>query len=89
MWKVCIARRISPAHNFDAFYIITIEFLKSLARNFQTFQSGKWVGMFNNLQFSDYEVCMLNSGMMIDPIYSNIPIIYFLYSLSNMLNYAR
>ena len=32
---------------------------------------------------------MLNSGMMIDPIYSNIPIIYFLYSLSNMLNYAR
>jgi hypothetical protein len=41
VWKVCIARRISPARNFDAFYIlITIKFLKSPARNFQTFQSG-------------------------------------------------
>jgi hypothetical protein len=40
VWKVCIARRISPARNFDVFYIITIKFFKSLARNFQTFQSG-------------------------------------------------
>jgi hypothetical protein len=40
VWKVCIAQRISPARNFDAFYIITIKFLKSPARNFQTFQSG-------------------------------------------------
>ena len=40
MWKVCIARRISPARNFDAFYIFTIKFSKSPARNFQTFQSG-------------------------------------------------
>ena len=40
MWKVCIARLISPARNFDAFYIITIKFLKSPARNSQTFQSG-------------------------------------------------
>jgi hypothetical protein len=32
---------VSPARNFDAFYIFyTIKFLKSLARNFQTFQSG-------------------------------------------------
>ena len=40
MWKVCIARRISPARNFDAFYLFTIKFSKSPARNFQTFQSG-------------------------------------------------
>jgi hypothetical protein len=40
VWKVCIARRISPARNFDAFYIFTIKFSKSPARNFQTFQSG-------------------------------------------------
>ena len=39
VWKVCIAQRISPARNFDAFYIFTIKFLKSPARNFQTFQS--------------------------------------------------
>ena len=42
VWKVCIARRISLARNFDAFYIFTIKFSKSLARNFQTFQSGEW-----------------------------------------------
>ena len=42
VWKVCIARRISPARNFDAFYIITIKFLKSPERNFQTFQSGPY-----------------------------------------------
>ena len=45
VWKVCIARRISPARNFDAFYIITIKFLKSPARNFQTFQSGLHVAL--------------------------------------------
>jgi hypothetical protein len=44
VWKVCIAQRISQARNFDAFYIITIKFLKSPACNFQTFQSGsQWV----------------------------------------------
>ena len=36
VWKVCIAWRISPAHNFDTFYIFTIKLSKSLARNFQT-----------------------------------------------------
>jgi hypothetical protein len=40
VWKVCIARQISQARNFDAFYIFTIKFSKSPARNFQTFQSG-------------------------------------------------
>jgi hypothetical protein len=40
VWKVCIARRISLARNFDAFYIFTIKFSKSPARNFETFQSG-------------------------------------------------
>ena len=43
VWKVCIARRISPARNFDAFYIFTIKFSKSPARNFQTFQSGLFI----------------------------------------------
>jgi hypothetical protein len=37
VWKVCIARRISLARNFDAFYIFTITFSKSPACNFQTF----------------------------------------------------
>jgi hypothetical protein len=44
--KVCIAQRISLACNFDAFYIFTITFSKSLARNFQTFQSG-WQLLIN------------------------------------------
>jgi hypothetical protein len=44
VWKVCIARRISPALNFDAFYIFTIKFSKSPARIFQTFQSGEGGG---------------------------------------------
>ena len=38
--EICIAQPISPAHNFDSFYIFTIKFSKSLARNFQTFQLG-------------------------------------------------
>ena len=33
----------SPACNFDAFYIFTIKFSKSPARNFQTFQSGRHI----------------------------------------------
>jgi hypothetical protein len=39
VWKVCIARRRYQPHNFDAFYVFTIKFSKSPARNFQTFQS--------------------------------------------------
>ena len=38
VWKVCIAQRISPARNFDAFYIFSIKFFKSPACNFPTFQ---------------------------------------------------
>ena len=30
-WKVCTSRRRYPPCNFDAFYIITIKFYKSLA----------------------------------------------------------
>jgi hypothetical protein len=32
VWKVCIARRVSPARNFDAFYIFTIKFFRNLRR---------------------------------------------------------
>jgi hypothetical protein len=35
VWKVCIARRKYRTRNFDAFYIFTIKFSKSPARNFQ------------------------------------------------------
>ena len=50
MWKVCIAWRISPARNFDAFYIFTcIKFSKSPARNFQTFQSGLFLSTSGKL----------------------------------------
>jgi hypothetical protein len=39
-WKVCIAQQRYRPRNFDAFYMFTITFSKSQARNFQTFQSG-------------------------------------------------
>jgi hypothetical protein len=52
VWKVCIVRRISPARNFDAFYIFTIKFSKSPARNFQTFQSGFPLWILHNFIFS-------------------------------------
>ena len=32
VWKVCIARRVSPARNFDAFCIFTIKFFRNLRR---------------------------------------------------------
>jgi hypothetical protein len=50
---ISLARRISLARNPDAFYIITIKFLKSLARNFQTFQSGLVNGTTSLLLFAD------------------------------------
>ena len=40
VWKVCILQPRSRARNFDVSYIIYIKFLKSRARNLQTFQSG-------------------------------------------------
>ena len=40
VWKVCIVRPRSRPRSFDVPYIFYSKFLKSRARNLQTFQSG-------------------------------------------------
>ena len=45
VWKVCISQPRSRARNFDIPYIIYNKFLKSRARNLQSFQSGQLVGI--------------------------------------------
>ena len=41
VWKVCIVRPRSRPRSFDVPYIFYSKFLKSRARNLQTFQSGR------------------------------------------------
>ena len=41
VWKVCIVQPRSRLRSFDVPYIFYSKFLKSRARNLQTFQSGR------------------------------------------------
>ena len=43
VWKVCIVRPRSRPCSFDVPYIFYSKFLKSRARNLQTFQSGECI----------------------------------------------